>query len=95
MIRNSTLVIDPVVIFCSFSGSTTDNWGFTATYGPDGSMYGGGIVFGTGFPTSPGAYQTAFQGGALISGSSNFLLMDPTAFMQHILEAEPMSNHIA
>jgi len=66
--RNSTLVIDPVVIFCSFSGSTTDNWGFTATYGPDGSMYGGGIVFGTGFPTSPGAYQTAYQGGDIDIG---------------------------
>ena len=61
----STLIIDPQVIFCSFSGSTADNWGFTATPGPDGSMYGGGIVFNTGgsFPTSPGAFQTVFQGG--------------------------------
>ncbi len=61
--RNTVLIIDPSIIFCSFSGSTTDNWGFTATYGPDGSMFGGGIVFGTGFPVSPGAYQTTFQGG--------------------------------
>lgn len=60
----ATLIIDPVVIFCSFSGSAADNWGFTATYGPDGSMYGGGIVFGAGFPVSPGAFQTSFQGGA-------------------------------
>lgn len=59
---NSTLVIDPSIVFCSFSGSSADNWGFTATYGPDGSMYGGGIVFGTGFPTSPGAFQTLYQG---------------------------------
>lgn len=58
-----TLVIDPSIIFCSFSGSSADNWGFTATYGPDGSMYGGGIVFGLGFPTSTGAFQTVFQGG--------------------------------
>ncbi|NOT49726.1 MAG: PKD domain-containing protein [Chitinophagaceae bacterium] len=61
--RQATLVIDPVVIFCSFSGSAADNWGFTATYGPDGSMYGGGIVFGPGFPSSTGAFQTTFQGG--------------------------------
>jgi gliding motility-associated-like protein len=60
----ATLIIDPVVVFCSFSGSSADTWGFTATYGPDGSMFGGGIVFGTGFPTSPGAYQTTFQGGS-------------------------------
>jgi gliding motility-associated-like protein len=60
----STLVIDPVPVYCSFSGSTADNWGFTATYGPDGAMYGGGIVRETnGFPVSTGAYQTTFQGG--------------------------------
>ncbi len=39
-----------------------ENWGFTATYGPDGSMYGGGIANGSGFPTSPGAFQTAYGG---------------------------------
>jgi len=60
----ATLVIDPSIIFCSFSGSTADNWGFTATYGPDGSMFGGGIVFNPGFPTSAGAFQTNYQGGA-------------------------------
>jgi gliding motility-associated-like protein len=59
----TTLVIDPSLIFCSFSGSRVDNWGYTATYGPDGSMYGGGIVFGNGFPVSPGAFQTTFNGG--------------------------------
>ncbi|MEO7922074.1 MAG: PKD domain-containing protein [Chitinophagaceae bacterium] len=61
--RSSTLIIDPVVVFCSFAGSSADNWGFTATYGPDGSMYGGGIVFNTGFPYSPGAFQTTYTGG--------------------------------
>jgi gliding motility-associated-like protein len=61
--RSSTLVIDPSLVFCSFTGSTADNWGFTATYGPDGSMFGGGIVFNTGFPVSPGAFQTTFGGG--------------------------------
>ncbi|HEX6191599.1 MAG TPA: SBBP repeat-containing protein, partial [Chitinophagaceae bacterium] len=61
----ATLVIDPALIFCSFTGSTTDNWGFTATYGPDGTMYGGGIVREKeGFPASPGAFQTTYQGGA-------------------------------
>jgi gliding motility-associated-like protein len=58
---NATLVIDPSLIFCSLSGSTVDNWGFTATYGPDGSFFGGGIAFGNGFPVSAGAFQTVFQ----------------------------------
>ncbi|MDP9230405.1 MAG: PKD domain-containing protein, partial [Bacteroidota bacterium] len=64
----STLVIDPTLVFASFSGSTADNWGFTATYGPDGTMYGGGIVFGTGFPVSVGAFQQNFGGGAVDFG---------------------------
>lgn len=68
--KNNTLVIDPTLIFCSFSGSASDdNWGFTATYGPDGSMYGGGIVMSAGFPVSTGAFQTNFGGG---SGSNAF-----------------------
>ena len=63
---NTTVVIDPQLVFCSFSGSAADNWGFTATYGPDGSFFGGGMVFSipaSGFPASPGAFQTTFQGG--------------------------------
>jgi gliding motility-associated-like protein len=59
----TTLIIDPTLIFCSFTGSTADNWGFTATYGPDGSMFGGGIVFSQGFPVSPGAFDTNFTNG--------------------------------
>lgn len=62
--RSQPLVIDPTLIFCSLSGSTGDNWGFTATYGPDGSLYGGGIAFDGGFPVSPGAYQQNFGGAA-------------------------------
>ncbi len=60
----TVLVIDPTLVFCSLTGSVADNWGFTATYGPDGSMFGGGIVFSTGFPVSPGAFQTVFGGGS-------------------------------
>lgn len=60
---SSTLIIDPSLVFCSFTGSTADNWGFTATYGPDGTMYGGGIVFSPGFPVSTGAFQTNYAGG--------------------------------
>ena len=59
---DQTLIIDPTYIFFSYSGSTDDNWGFTATYGKDGSMYGGGLVFGGGFPTSTGSYQASFSG---------------------------------
>ena len=68
----TTLVIDPDLIFCSFSGSSADNWGFSATYGPDGSMFGGGIVMGVGFPVSPGAQQINFGGGTATSSGPGF-----------------------
>lgn len=61
--RNATLVIDPVLIFSSFNGSVADNYGFTATPGPDGSFFSGAIVFAAGFPVTPGAFQTVFAGG--------------------------------
>lgn len=64
---SKTLIIDPSIIFSSFTGSAPDNWGYTATPGPDGSLFAGGIVFsppvGTNYPVSPGAYQTVFGGG--------------------------------
>jgi gliding motility-associated-like protein len=65
---NSTLIIDPSLIFSSFTGSRAGQYGFTATPGPDGSLYSGGIVFGNGFPVSPGAYQSSYQGGSTNGG---------------------------
>ena len=56
--KSSILVIDPTLIFSTFTGSKVDNWGYTATYGSDGSFFAGGIVFGVGFPTSVGAFQS-------------------------------------
>ena len=60
---NETIVIDPTLIFASFTGSTTDNWGYTATPGPDGSFFAGGISFGSGYPVSPGAFDQTFNDG--------------------------------
>jgi gliding motility-associated-like protein len=57
-----TLIIDPQLIFSSFTGSTADNWGYTATPGADGSFFAGGVAFSSGYPASPGAFQTTFQG---------------------------------
>jgi gliding motility-associated-like protein len=57
------LIIDPIIPYCSYTRSSGDNWGFTATYGPDGSLYSGGHNKASGFPISSGAYQTNFGGG--------------------------------
>ncbi|WP_341834778.1 PKD domain-containing protein [Chitinophaga pollutisoli] len=57
------LVIDPVVVFATLTGSRADNWGYTATYDDAGNFYGGGIARAPGFPTTTGAIQSAFRGG--------------------------------
>ncbi len=60
--RKSPMVIDPILVFSTYSGSFTDNWGFTATYDNTGHLYSGGIEFGNSFPATSGAFQTTFSG---------------------------------
>jgi gliding motility-associated-like protein len=67
------LIIDPTLIVSTFSGSTTDNWGYTATYDNAGNIYAGGIANGPGFPVTTGAFQVAFGGGG---SGGNFYAFD-------------------
>ncbi len=61
---SKTLIIDPpILIFSTYTGSSADNWGFTATYDDLGNMYVGGIVFDIGYPVTLGAFQTSYNGG--------------------------------
>jgi gliding motility-associated-like protein len=69
---SSVLVIDPVLTFASYSGSTADNFGFTATYDVAGHLYGGGIVFNTGYPTTLGVFDPSFNGGTVDVGISKW-----------------------
>ncbi|MFM7769737.1 MAG: hypothetical protein ACKO8Q_04205, partial [Bacteroidota bacterium] len=61
--RKYTLVIDPELIFSSYSGSFDDNFGYTATYDSYGNLISGSSAFGQGYPTTVGAYQTTWGGG--------------------------------
>lgn len=61
--KSFPLIIDPILVFSTYTGSKSSNWGFSAAPGPDGSLYAGGIVFGTGYPISIGAFQKTFGGG--------------------------------
>ncbi len=61
--RDKTLIIDPELVFSTYSGSVADNFGFTTTYDHDGFLYSGSIVFSSGYPTTLGAYNRYFQGG--------------------------------
>lgn len=64
------LVIDPLLVFSTYSGSPSDNWGNTATFDDEGNAYAGGITTTTRggvylgeFPTTPGVYQENSAGG--------------------------------
>ncbi|PHR46434.1 MAG: hypothetical protein COA32_11310 [Fluviicola sp.] len=52
------LVIDPTLVFATFCGAISDNFGMTATYDYDGTAYNAGMVYGNSYPTpDPSAYD--------------------------------------
>jgi hypothetical protein len=95
------LVIDPTWVFGSFTGSTADNFGYTATFDTAGNLYGGGIAFALGYPTSIGAYQTALAAAAdhpsadcpLTCRSPNSIPQAPPLSGAHTSAAPSTSNH--
>jgi len=56
-----TLIIDPELAFSTFTGSTADNWGMTACPDINDNLIAAGIVFGNGYPTSPGAFSSSLN----------------------------------
>lgn len=57
---NERIFIDPELTFSTFTGSSSDNWGFTASPDPLGNVFGGGIVFASGYPITQGAFDVSF-----------------------------------
>ena len=62
--KNEELVIDPFLVFSTYSGAVSDNWGHTATYDTLGYTYAAGVIFGVSYPTTTGSYDTSFNGGS-------------------------------
>ncbi|MDH5474302.1 MAG: PKD domain-containing protein [Cyclobacteriaceae bacterium] len=64
--QNYSLIIDPLLIFSTYSGSTADNWGNSATPGENGTLFSAGVTnlgnTGGTFPATGGAYQTVWGG---------------------------------
>ena len=57
------LIIDPELSFATYSGSSANNFGFTATDDSEGNLYAGSIAYANGYPTTLGAFQAGFNGG--------------------------------
>lgn len=81
---NYDLIIDPpILIFATYSGSSADNFGFTATYDIKGNLYAAGNVTDayaidtTGhYPATPGAFQVKPAGFVGASGPYGFFQCD-------------------
>ncbi|MCC6841046.1 MAG: gliding motility-associated C-terminal domain-containing protein [Flavobacteriales bacterium] len=61
--RAVELVIDPTIAFSSYSGSSADNFGYSATFDSKGFLYSGSSAFGQGYPTTTGAFDETWNGG--------------------------------
>lgn len=73
--KSFPLIIDPVLVFVTYSGSTADNFGFTATYDSRGRLYAGGnvtepypVLPNGKYPTTAGAFQQNFSGNVTSNG---------------------------
>ncbi|HYG15655.1 MAG TPA: hypothetical protein VEC12_07880, partial [Bacteroidia bacterium] len=81
--HRKSFIIDPELVFSTYSGAFGDNFGFTATFDNNGNGYSGGASyvynqngqFSDGsFPVTPGAFQMTFGGGV------GFLARDAAIF---------------
>jgi len=77
---NYELIIDPVLIFGSSTGSFADNFGMTATYSSQGHLFTGGLAYNIGYPTTLGAYQTTANANGTTYGVTDVVItkFDPT-----------------
>ena len=66
------LIIDPTLKFSTYSGSFSNNFGYSATFDSKGFLYAGSSAFGNSYPTTLGAYNTSFSGGIVDIAISKF-----------------------
>lgn len=59
------LVIDPELVFSTYSGSGTDNFGYTATFDDDGFLYSGSSAFGNDYPVTLGSFEEDWSAGVV------------------------------
>ena len=81
--KTATLIIDPTEIFSTFVGSTSDVWGYTATYDNAGDLYAGGIAFDNGFVNrGVGGYDETYNGGDGSEGSAGTVIACDISIMK-------------
>ena len=56
------LVVDPEIVFYTYSGGESDNWGNTAVGDRFGNSYLAGTIYGPNFPVTLGAFDASYNG---------------------------------
>lgn len=70
--KNKELIIDPELVFSTYTGSFSNNFGYTATFDSEGFLYSGSSAFGGEYPTTTGAYDISFNSGIVDIALSKF-----------------------
>ena len=70
--KTKELIIDPTLIFSTYSGSFSNNFGYSATFDSKGFLYSGSSAFGNQYPTTTGAYNTNWNNGIVDIAISKF-----------------------
>ncbi len=60
--QSKELIIDPVLIYATYSGGTNTTYGWSAAFDAAGHLYSGGQAFAAGWPVTLGSFQQAFGG---------------------------------
>ncbi len=66
--HSKELIIDPELVFSTYTGAFSDNWAHTSTFDSKGNLYAGGTIFGVNYPVSFGVFQPKASG---VSGDIN------------------------
>ena len=61
--KERELIIDPTLIFGTYVGAVSDNFGFCSAFDRNGNTFAGGTVYGAVFPRTTGRFQASFGGG--------------------------------
>lgn len=81
-------VIDPQLVFFTYSGSLSDNWANTAVSDDLGNSYTAGTVFSASFPTTTGAFDRTYN------GNSASLREDYAGYDIGILKFDPSGSNL-
>ena len=66
-------VIDPLLVFFTYSGALDDNWANTAVSDQRGNSYTAGTIYGSSIPTTTGAIDRSYNGS---DGEESYLSYD-------------------